>query len=145
MGSQLLTALGALLIGGSMFPSFAVTENSSLLQGFTLQPGYTEIAQNLANALIEERPEVVLIDVRTPAEYRSGHISGALNIPLETLREHELLTAVPDVSTPIIVYCRSGRRSTDAGQLLVKNGYQYVMNAGGVITWQYGLTAGNEP
>lgn len=123
-----------------MFPSFAATDNASLLQDFTMQRGYSEISQNIANALMQERKDIVVIDVRTPEEFAQGHIEGAINIPVETMKDHEQLSAVPDTSTPVLLYCRTGRRATKAGQLMVKNGYQYVMNFGGVTTWQYGLT-----
>lgn len=130
------------VIGLFMFPSFALSDPADLLQDFVMPEGYSEISQNVANALIEQGGDLVLIDVRTPEEFVQGHIAGALNIPVENIREKELLPEVPSVDTPILLYCRSGRRAVNAGQLLVKNGYRHVMNFGGVITWQFGLVAG---
>ena len=127
-------------IGGLsfMFPSFAANTSADLLKEYTMQQGYSEISQNIANALIENK-KGVLIDVRTPEEFAEGHIEGAINIPVETIKDDELLKEVPDTKTPLLIYCRTGRRASDAGQTLVKNGYQYVVNFGGVSTWQYGL------
>ncbi len=127
------------LIGLFMFPSFALADPADLLQNFVMPEGYSEISQNVADALLEQGGDLVLIDVRTPEEFAQGHIAGAINIPVEELREKELLPQVPSVDTPILLYCRSGRRAVKAGQLLVRNGYRHVMNFGGVLTWQFGL------
>lgn len=137
-----LRALTAIVTGLFMFPSFAATDPAELLQEFEMQKGYSEISQNIANALIESNDKIALIDVRSPEEFREGHIDGAVNIPVENIKEHQLLDGIP-TSTPLLLYCRTGRRATTAGQMLVRSGYQYVMNFGGVTTWQFGLTAGD--
>lgn len=109
-----------------------------------LQEGYRRIEQNQANALLESVPKCVLIDVRTPSEYRNGHIDGACNIPVEEFKSGKALTYLPpDHDTPLLLYCRSGRRAETAGQLLVRWGYKYVMNFGAASRWMYGLTAGD--
>ena len=51
----------------------------------------------------------VLIDVRTPEEYASGHLQGALLLPVDRIAQ-EIAARVPDKHTPIRLYCRSGRR-----------------------------------
>jgi len=74
----------------------------------------------------------LLIDVRTPEEFTSGHIQNAVNVPVETLQTR--LDEVPG-GTPVVVYCRSGNRSASAAQILVENGYQQVYNLGGIKDW----------
>lgn len=73
-----------------------------------------------------------LLDVRTPEEFASGHILEAVNISVESLPER--LDEVPK-DLPIIVYCRSGRRSAIAADLLVKNNYQSIFDLGGIQSW----------
>jgi len=73
----------------------------------------------------------VLLDVRTPQEFASGHIEGAVNIAVEELEYR--LSEVP-ADKEIIVYCQSGRRSAIAADTLEANGYT-VRDLGGVINW----------
>lgn len=76
-----------------------------------------------------ENPAVkpLVIDVRTEAEWKDGHLEGALLIPYEKIGEG-IETAAPDKKTKIIVYCRSGRRSGIALDTLKKLGYEDVTN-----------------
>lgn len=101
-------------------------------------PAYQEISPEQAKAMREKAP-VVVVDVRTAAEYAEGHIQGAVNVPLHTIEPGMRLAAAPDVNQPVLIYCRSGRRAFQAGQILVRNGYRHVYNFGGVIHWPYGL------
>ncbi|MCB9450078.1 MAG: rhodanese-like domain-containing protein [Anaerolineaceae bacterium] len=75
----------------------------------------------------------VLIDVRTPEEFASGHIHGAINIPVEVIGSR--LSEVPQ-GEPIVLYCRSGNRSAQAASILVSAGYTGVYDLGGIIDWQ---------
>ena len=72
----------------------------------------------------------VIIDVRTPAEYKGGHIKGALNIPLQSLQSN--LAKIPKNKT-IITCCASGMRSGSAKSILKSAGYD-VHNGGGWTT-----------
>ncbi|MEP7284819.1 MAG: rhodanese-like domain-containing protein [Chloroflexota bacterium] len=75
----------------------------------------------------------VLIDVRTADEYASGHIAGAINIPVQTLPDQ--LTEVPH-GKPVIVYCHGGNRSGQAANILDKAGYTQIYDMqGGLIAW----------
>ncbi len=71
-----------------------------------------------------------LVDVRTPKEFESGHIEGALNIPLNELKENvEELNA--ESETEIVLYCRGGNRAGIAKEILEREGYHHIYNAGG--------------
>ena len=78
--------------------------------------------------LIQEGAKV--FDVRTPAEFKSGHFKGAINIPLKDIKKR--INEFGDKNKPVIVYCRSGRRSGIAKKILEENGYKKVYNGGGL-------------
>jgi phage shock protein E len=73
----------------------------------------------------------LLFDVRTLEEYEVGHLSGALLIPYETMRERIPVVA-PDKSVQIYLYCHSGSRASIAHATLEKMGYTQVVNLGGI-------------
>ncbi|CAN5860395.1 hypothetical protein BH11PSE12_BH11PSE12_29410 [soil metagenome] len=75
--------------------------------------------------------EASLIDVRSAGEFASGHIDGAISLPLGSIGQ-TIAGVVPDKASPIIVYCQSGARSSSAKNLLNSLGYQQVFNGGGV-------------
>ena len=79
-------------------------------------------------------PGAVLLDVRTPEEYREGHIPGAINIPNETIGTEDI-PELPDKEQLILVYCRSGNRSKQASEKLVKLGYTNIVEFGGINDW----------
>ena len=82
--------------------------------------------------------EVVVVDVRTREEYDGGHIENAVLVPNESIGS-EMPEALPDKEATLLIYCRSGRRSKQAAEKLLKLGYQNVYDFGGVIDWPYEL------
>jgi rhodanese-related sulfurtransferase len=70
----------------------------------------------------------IILDVRTPGEYASGHIKGSKNFPLQSLQQH--LSEIPKDKV-IITCCASGMRSGSAKSLLLSSGYKEVHNGGG--------------
>ena len=82
-----------------------------------------------------ERPEVRLLDVRTPGEFEAEHIAGAYNVPLDTLDEHgaEIRARVAD---PVVLVCRSGQRARKAEEALRGAGMTnlYLLD-GGMAAW----------
>ena len=77
--------------------------------------------------------DAVLLYVRTPQEYREGHIPGSQNVPLQQLDKVEEVTENKD--TVLYVYCRSGARSRQAVSLLKHMGYTNVHNIGGIAAY----------
>jgi rhodanese-related sulfurtransferase len=69
----------------------------------------------------------IILDVRTPGEYASGHIKGSINMPLNTL---PMQMAKLKKDKPVITCCASGMRSGSARSTLLANGFQEVYNAG---------------
>ena len=79
---------------------------------------------------------VQLVDVRTPQEYTEGHIDGALNINVQSDDFKELAQRELSKDSTVLVYCRSGRRSLDAAEMLTNCGYKVVNLKGGIIEWK---------
>lgn len=75
--------------------------------------------------------DAILIDVRSEGEFASGHIEGAVSLPLDMV-EAGITLLVPDRRKPLVLYCRSGARSGRARRILTGMGYQTVTNAGGI-------------
>lgn len=71
----------------------------------------------------------IILDVRSRGEFAGGHIKGAVNISVDTLRNN--LVKLKDKNQPIITCCASGMRSASAKSILLSNGYTQVYNGGG--------------
>ena len=95
---------------------------------FFKQPDINQGVQEFKNAT-----GAVLLDVRSPQEYREGHIPGSQNVPLQQLDKVEEVTENKD--TVLYVYCRSGARSRQAVSLLQAMGYTNVHNIGGIAAY----------
>jgi len=77
-------------------------------------------------------PDAVVVDVRTPEEFAQGHLKGALNINVQAPDFQDQIQALglnPD--QPIYLYCRSGRRSQRAAEILREMGFRQLYNIGG--------------
>lgn len=95
---------------------------------------YQQITQTEAMRMMQHEPNAIILDVRTPEEYASGHIPNAICIPNESIGTAEI-PELPDKEQIILVYCRSGRRSKEAAQKLADLGYTRVYEFGGIIDW----------
>jgi rhodanese-related sulfurtransferase len=85
-----------------------------------------------------------LIDVRSESEYVEGHLSGAILMPSEDFAER-LPAEIPDRETVILLYCRTGNRSSAALKQAQDLGYIVAINAGGVVDYEGELVTGSEP
>ena len=86
-------------------------------------------------AKLARKENFVLLDVRTPEEFAEGHIGGSVLLPYDQV-EQKAASLLPDKDKPIIVYCRSGRRSAIAAVTLRGLGYKDVKDFGGISRWQ---------
>ncbi|HBV99284.1 MAG: hypothetical protein JL50_06490 [Peptococcaceae bacterium BICA1-7] len=95
--------------------------------------------EDLHSLLLQKNISVVLVDVREPGELEeTGFIPGAVNIPLGQIEKR-----LGEISRDrkVVIYCRSGRRSAEAGKLLTEKGYTDVYNLeGGITAWPYDKT-----
>ena len=95
---------------------------------------YRQINAEEAAAIMEEESSYIILDVRTVQEYSEKHIPGAINIPNETIGTEDI-PELPDKEQLILVYCRSGNRSKQASEKLVKLGYTNIVEFGGINDW----------
>lgn len=92
-----------------------------------------QVSVDRLRSLRESKPDLQIVDVRRPAEYESGHVPGAVNVPLAVLgdRAGEL-----DSSLATAVVCQSGYRSSAATSILARHGFRDVVNVvGGTAAW----------
>jgi len=113
----------ALLLVISLAPLWA--------SGWTEEVDHTD-PDALSELIETQARDYVLIDVRSEAEYQSGHIPTAVNIPFGVLSEN---LPTEDREALIIVYCRSGGRSNIAYQALTGLGFTKVYDFGGIDRW----------
>ena len=95
--------------------------------------GGPTISGDEARSLVKQG--ALLLDVRTVGEFASGHIEGAVNIPVGDL-EAKLPALPAKKDQTIVVYCQSGRRSSAAKQILEKAGYSKVVDLGAKSNWK---------
>ena len=81
-----------------------------------------------------EKENAVLLDVRSPQEYREGHIPGSKNVSLQTI--DKVTSIAENKDTALFVYCYSGARSRQATAMLQHTGYTNVQNIGGIAAYQ---------
>ena len=95
---------------------------------------YRQITMTEAVKMMEKEANYILLDVRTEQEFAAGHIPGAILVPNETIGMQEI-PLLPDKDQLIMVYCRSGNRSKQASDKLVKLGYTNIVEFGGINSW----------
>ena len=97
---------------------------------------------NEQTALLAAHPNAILLDVRTEQEYLTGHLPGALLLPVDDIDEESARGVLPDKQAEVLVYCRSGARSALAIERLTALGYSNLINLGGLGGWPYELVSG---
>ncbi len=115
-----------------IYVAVALAVVASVLFAPSLLPrrdGYGDVTVQEARSLIADKPDLVILDVRTASEYEDGHIEGAVNIPVQ-----ELSVRLDELSREdeLLVYCRTGNRSAQAVDILQDVGFTkiYHMDAG---------------
>ena len=96
---------------------------------------YREITMDEAVDMMARENGYIILDVRRPDEFAAGHIPNAINVANETIGTSEI-AELPDKDQLIMVYCRSGRRSKEASEKLVKLGYTHIVEFGGILDWE---------
>ena len=104
---------------------------------------YRQITMQEAIELMEKEENYIILDVRTHEEFDAGHIPGAIVIPNEIIGTEEI-SRLPDKDQLIMVYCRSGNRSKQASDKLVKLGYTNIVEFGGINSWPGETVSGME-
>ena len=96
---------------------------------------YRQITMDEAVTMMAQETGYIILDVRRPDEFAAGHIPNAINVPNETIGTAEI-PELADKDQLIMVYCRSGRRSKEAAEKLVKLGYTNIVEFGGILDWK---------
>ena len=96
---------------------------------------YRSITMDDAVNMMAQETGYIILDVRRPDEFAAGHIPNAIIVPNETIGTAEI-PELPDKNQLIMVYCRSGRRSKEAAEKLVKLGYTNIVEFGGILDWK---------
>ena len=119
---------------------FALLTSLLLLAGGCGEKGaesaYQQITQEKAKEMMDAQ-EVIILDVREQDEYDSGHIPGAVLLPVGMIDEDTAAKVIPEKDSTVLVYCRSGNRSKTASAALVDLGYTNIYEFGGINTWPY--------
>ncbi len=117
-----------ILLSALMFTGCAGTSNSQ-------RNTYRSITLDEAVDMMAQDTGYIILDVSRPDEYAAGHIPNAINVPNESISTVEI-PELPDKDQLILVYCRSGRRSKEASEKLVKLGYTNIVEFGGILDWK---------
>ena len=104
--------------------------------GNTSDGSYEQITQEEAKEMMDTQ-EVIILDVREQDEYDSGHIPGAVLLPVGTIDKDPAAEVIPETDSTVLVYCRSGNRSKTASSTLAELGYTNIYEFGGINTWPY--------
>ena len=130
MGKLISILLSLLLLAGCAAPA-------------EQEDNYRQIGMDEALAMMAEKSDYIILDVRTPEEFADKHIPDAINIPNETIGTQEI-PELPDKAQLILVYCRSGNRSKQASDKLVGLGYTNIVEFGGINDWPGETVSGGE-
>jgi rhodanese-related sulfurtransferase len=86
---------------------------------------------------ILETEDMQLVDVRTPKEYKEGHIKNSQNIDYNSPTFDEDISKL-DKTKPVILYCKSGKRSAKCSEKLIKAGFEKIYELeGGITEWKF--------
>lgn len=104
--------------------------------GPSVPDGYVDYRAVEAQSALAEAPDVLILDVRTPGEYQSGHIPGAQNIDFRSPDFETRLKAL-DRDAQYFVYCRTGNRSGVVLAMMQRLGFTWVWHlAKGIVDWK---------
>ena len=117
-----------ILLSALMFTGCAGTSNNQTNT-------YRQISMDEAVTMMAKETGYIILDVRRADEFAAGHIPGAINVANESIGMDEI-PELPDKNQLIMVYCRSGRRSKEASEKLMKLGYTNIVEFGGILDWK---------
>ena len=117
-----------ILLSALMFNGCAGTSNNQTNT-------YRQITMDEAVTMMAQEIDYIILDVCRADEFAAGHIPGAINVANESIGTDEI-PELPDKNQLIMVYCRSGRRSKEASEKLVKLGYTNIVEFGGILDWK---------
>lgn len=106
-------------------------------EGASNYPGSAVIDAATFKSRLEQMPDAILVDIRTPQEFNSWHMEGAKNIDFYQSSFNDEISKLPR-DKPVFIYCHSGKRSGPAGQRMAAMGFQHVYDLqGGASRWPF--------
>ena len=128
----------SMVIIATLFVSACATQSGTLMTVeevvASAQDGVTFVKNEYLESRVEQNPDLFLLDVRTEAEFKAGHIPGAQWVPRGKV-EFQIAKSVRDADAEIIVYCRTGSRAALVKKALDSQGYKNVSAHRGFETW----------
>ena len=103
--------------------------------GESVGNSFEKISADDAKKIMSTEKNFVILDVRTKDEFDKKHIPNAILLPLAEIEKGNFTEKLPDKNQKILIYCRTGRRSANAAQILVDNGYKNIFDFGGIVDW----------
>ena len=132
--------MGLLFLASFLFLT-GCASNGQSMDGPDTARSYQQIDQETAKQMMAQDDGHIVVDVRRPDEYESGHIPGAICIPNESIGT-EQPEELPNPGQILLIYCRSGNRSRQAAEKLFQMGYTNVYEFGGIIDWTGEIVTG---
>ena len=127
------TTSAIILVSVAIVAVLAGLYTPKLLNWGNEENGYGDVSVEEAQMLIEEKSSLVILDVRTVAEFDDGHIEGAINIPVDEVADR---LSELDANDELLVYCRTGNRSGTAVVILEDAGYTRIYHMHeGISAW----------
>ena len=123
-----------MLLLSSLLLLTGCTLKGQVMDGPDMVNSYQQIDQETAKQMMAQDDGHIVVDVRRPDEYESGHIPGAICIPNESIGT-EQPEELPNRQQIILIYCRSGNRSKQASEKLFDMGYSNIYEFGGILDW----------
>lgn len=103
---------------------------------FNFGPKVPSVSVQQLKSIIDEKKDIILLDVRTPGEYAGGKIANSINLSVEKV-DSEVESIIGDKNKTIYVYCLSGSRSAQAVNIMIRKGYSKVYNVdNGILAWR---------
>ena len=112
------------------------SKENMVLGDTALKPAYKKISASDAKNMMDGGQQYILLDVRTEEEFDAEHLEGARLIPDYEIQDR-VEVEIPDKESAILVYCRTGGRSSKAARQLLEMGYVNVYDLGGIVDWPY--------
>jgi len=126
---------------GKCFIHTGKYDSASVQTGSAKEIVSMEIKPEEAKARIDKGEKIIVLDVRTEEEYMEKHIPNSILIPVESI-DKDAPAKLSDKNATIFVYCKSGRRSAIAVEVLTLMGYSNVYDLGGLDHWPYETVSG---
>jgi rhodanese-related sulfurtransferase len=139
LGKEKMKRIVFILLLAMLSGQFSCTTSATSAEISSADVQEISVARNIDatdfEKFLKEKQSAILVDVRTPQELAGGYIGGAKNININSQQFRTDIAAL-DKTQPVLVYCRSGRRSAAAMRYMRDNGFAEVYNlSGGIIAW----------